>query len=81
MAASSQSPVPNQADLTAQSLFVVFRQLPQQTQQAFVKLLKESEQNYVNDEWVPFSEPSLDAIWNTPEEDHWDALYAKHHAK
>ena len=72
-----------QAKLTARSLFVVFNQLPEDAQREFVSMLEESNhgQTYKNEEWTPLSEPTLKAIWDSPEEDYWDELYATLHAK
>lgn len=36
---------------------------------------------YENASWVRFSESTLDAIWNNPEEDYWDDLYTKQHPR
>lgn len=72
------------AQYTAQSLYVVYRQLPIDAQQAFRDLLdKESEGtvDYINSDWLFLSEPSLRKLWEAPEEDYWDDLYAKQHPK
>ena len=69
------------AQYTAQSLYVVYRQLPVDAQLAFRNLLdKESEiKGYTNAEWLPLTNPSLRELWDAPEEDYWDDLYAKQH--
>jgi hypothetical protein len=72
------------AQNTAQSLYVVYRQLPIDAQQAFRNLLDKEEKgaaNYINAEWLSLSEPSLRELWEAPEEDYWDDLYAKQHPK
>ncbi len=83
MGALSQLSELDQATLTARSLFVVFKQLPEEAQRAFITMLEESDngQLYKNEDWIPLSEPSLKAIWDSPEEDYWDELYATLHAK
>jgi hypothetical protein len=68
------------AKYTAQSLYVVYRQLPEEAQRVFKDLL-EKEADYTNADWVHLSQPSLDAIWGAPEEDYWDELYAKQHSE
>ncbi|MBD2751332.1 hypothetical protein [Spirosoma validum] len=72
------------AQYTAQSLYVVYRQLPIEAQQAFRDLLsRETEEiaGYKNTEWLPLSDTSLRELWDAPEEDYWDDLYAKQHAE
>lgn len=66
---------------TARSLWVVYRQLPVETQRAFRNLLdKESEiEGYTNAEWLSLTDPALRELWDAPEEDYWDELYAKQH--
>ncbi len=69
------------ADYTARSLFVVYKQLPEDAQKAFKALIDNDKENgYTNSEWVAFSSPSLGEFWDAPEEDYWDELYAKQHA-
>lgn len=68
------------ADYTARSLFVVYKQLPEDAQKAFKALISnDREEGYANSEWVAFSNPSLAELWDAPEEDYWDELYAKQH--
>ncbi|WP_420148667.1 hypothetical protein [Spirosoma sp.] len=72
------------AQYTAQSLYVVYRQLPIEAQQAFLDLLNRETGDvvgYKNTEWLPMSETSLRELWDAPEEDYWDDLYAKQQAK
>lgn len=82
MNAISQHSELDQAKLTARSLFIVFNQLPEDAQREFVSMLDESYhgQTYKNEEWTPLSESTLKAIWDAPEEDYWDELYATQHA-
>jgi hypothetical protein len=69
------------ANYTARSLFVVYKQLPEDTQKAFKALIdNDKEEGYMNSEWVAFSSPSLAELWDAPEEDYWDELYAKQRA-
>ncbi len=69
------------ANYTARSLFVVYKQLPEDAQKAFKALIDNDKENgYTNSEWVAFSNPSLAELWDAPEEDYWDELYAKQHA-
>lgn len=67
------------AQLTAQSLFGVYKQLPEDVQQAFKRLLENEHKAYNNDEWLLYSNDALKKIWDDPEEDFWDELYAKQH--
>jgi hypothetical protein len=65
---------------TAHSLFVIYRQLLPETRQAFRQLLDfENADDASNTDLIPLSEPTLKAIWESPEEDYWDELYAKQH--
>lgn len=68
------------AQLTAQSLFVVYKQLSEEAQQAFKELMEqEPAVSYVNADWLPYTNDTLKEIWDNPEEDFWDELYAKQH--
>lgn len=68
------------AQQTAQSLYVVYRQLPAEAQKAFRELIdNESEQGYSNKEWLALSAPVLHELWGNSEEDYWDTLYEKQH--
>ncbi len=68
------------AQLTPQSLFDAYRKLPDDAKKAFKDLINhEAESAYRNAEWLPYSADTLKEIWNTPEEDFWDELYAKQH--
>lgn len=65
---------------TARSLWVIYRQMPPDAKRAFKELLdKETGEEYNNLTWLPLSEPTLNALWDAPEEDYWDELYAKQH--
>lgn len=69
------------AQYTAQSLYVVYRQLPIDAQQAFRELLDKGQESadYINAEWLALSAPSIQELWDAPEENYWDDLYAKQH--
>lgn len=69
------------AQFTAQSFYVVYRQLPAEAQQAFRDLLNKEQEvsSYTNTDWLPLSEPALREMWEASEEDYWDELYAKQH--
>jgi hypothetical protein len=41
--------------------------------------IEEPMETYKNTSWVRLSESALDKLWNNPEEDYWDELYAKQH--
>lgn len=66
---------------TARSLWVVYRQLPDDVQTEFKRLMDDdvTAPVYSNADWLPLSGPTLAALWDTPEEDYWDELYAKQH--
>ncbi|MBC7569701.1 MAG: hypothetical protein H7319_08220 [Spirosoma sp.] len=66
---------------TARSLWVVCRQLPDEVQTEFKRLIDEEElaSGYINTDWLPLSTPTLAVLWDAPEEDYWDELYAKQH--
>jgi hypothetical protein len=51
--------------------------MPADAQRAFKEMITNDE--YVNAEWLSLSATSLKDIWETPEEDYWDKLYAKQH--
>ncbi len=68
------------ANYTARSLFVVYKQLPEDAQKAFKALINNDKEEYDNSEWTAFSNPSLAELWDAPEEDYWDELYAKQRA-
>ncbi|HEY0110310.1 MAG TPA: hypothetical protein VGB67_11810 [Fibrella sp.] len=63
---------------TARSLWVIYQQMPDAVQQEFKRLL-DGKADYANDEWLSLSALSLKEIWETPEEEYWDELYAKQH--
>lgn len=63
---------------TARSLWVIYQQLPDAVQHEFKRLLND-EVDYANNDWLPLSALSLKEIWETPEEEYWDELYAKQH--
>ena len=67
------------AQYTAQSFYVVYRQLPVEAQRAFRDLLDKEQlvDGYTNVDRISLSEPSLREIWESPEEDYWDELNAK----
>lgn len=68
------------AQYTDQSLRVVYRHLSADAQRIFKEMLnKEVDEDYINLNWVRLSEPMLKELWDTPEEDYWDELYAKQH--
>ncbi|WP_157626993.1 hypothetical protein [Spirosoma luteum] len=71
------------AQYTAQSFYAAYRQLPVDAQLAFRNLLdKESEiEGYTNAEWLSLTDPVLRNLWEAPEEDYWDELYAKQHPR
>lgn len=77
MDALSEYPQTEQAKLAAHSLYLVFKQLPDETQREFVNLLGTAQTGYVNEQWTDLSAPTLRAIWDSPEEDLWDKLYEK----
>ncbi|RYF70200.1 MAG: hypothetical protein EOO39_16180 [Cytophagaceae bacterium] len=62
---------------TARSLWVIYQQMPDAVQHEFRRLLDNGD--YANNEWLSLSALSLKEIWETPEEDYWDELYAKQH--
>ncbi|WP_019990279.1 hypothetical protein [Rudanella lutea] len=64
----------------ARSLWVIYRHMPTDVQQAFKRMIDEGD-SYVNEQWTPLSDPSLKGIWESPDEDYWDELYTKLHAK
>jgi hypothetical protein len=65
---------------TAQSLFVVYRQLPAETREVFRQLIdNETINEFDSADYLPLTEPTLKGIWEAPEENYWDELYAKQH--
>lgn len=67
---------------TARSLWIIYRQMPDEAQRVFKQMLTEesADQDYTNADWLSLSTLSLNDIWDTPEEDYWDELYAKQHS-
>lgn len=63
---------------TARSLWIIYQQMPGDAQRAFKEMM--ANDDYANAEWLSLSALSLKEIWETPEEDYWDELYAKQHA-
>ena len=64
---------------TARSLWIIYQQMPDDAQKVFKRLIDSSEPAYENASWLSFSTPTLKDIWDKPEEDYWDELYAKQH--
>ena len=67
---------------TARSLWIIYQQMSPAVQNEFKRIISDEEirgAGYKNAEWLPLSEPSLHELWNAPEEDYWDELYAKQH--
>lgn len=65
---------------TARSLWIIYRQMPAAVQNEFKRLIDdEPGEGYINTQWLALSEPSLRELWDAPEEDYWDELYAKLH--
>ncbi|WP_157579251.1 hypothetical protein [Spirosoma montaniterrae] len=63
------------ATYTAQSLYVVYRQMPVAVQEVFKQLLEEEEDN--SDGWLRLTEETLREDWEAPENDVWDKFYAE----
>lgn len=65
---------------TARSLWIIYRQMPDDAQKVFKKMIDNGpEGEYDNEGWLSLSALSLKDIWDKPEEDYWDELYAKQH--
>lgn len=67
---------------TARSLWVIYRQMPDEAQRIFKQMItsESAGQAYTNADWLSLSTLSLKGIWDTPEEDYWDELYANQHS-
>ena len=66
---------------TARSLWIIYRQMPDDAQKVFKEMIgNEPETAYDNAGWLSLSTVSLKDIWDQPEEDYWDELYAKQHS-
>ncbi len=61
---------------TARSLWMVYRQLPDEVQTEFKRLMDE-EENDIG--WMKLTEEALREDWEAPENDVWDEFYAKQH--
>lgn len=65
---------------TARSLWIIYQQMPVAVQKVFRDMLDgEGGNEYVNADWLRLSGPTLKELWDSPEEDYWDELYAKQH--
>jgi hypothetical protein len=69
------------AKVTAQSLYVVYKQLPAEVQTEFRHLLSQDESSEEWQGWIRVSETALGDVWNTPENDAWDQFYAEHQSR
>lgn len=69
------------AKVTAQSLYVVYKQLPADVQAVFRQLISEDETPDEEHGWLKLSEMSLRDVWDTPENDVWDHFYAEHQTR
>ncbi len=67
------------AKVTAQSLYVVYKQLPDEVQTEFRQLISQEEKPAAWQDWLALSEISLNDVWNGPENDIWDKIYADEH--
>ncbi len=65
----------------ARSLWIIYQHMPAAVQNEFKRLIDDEEpgEGYANTQWLALSEPSLHELWDAPEEDYWDELYAKLH--
>ena len=65
------------AELTAQSLYMIYRQLPTETQQKFKQLMadEEREDPLENTGWLIVASETLRDDWDAPENNVWDEFY------
>lgn len=64
----------------ARSLWIIYQQMPDDAQKVFKDMVdNEPEEKYENAGWLSLFTLSLKDIWDQPEEDYWDELYAKQH--
>lgn len=64
---------------TARSLWVIYQQMSPDVQQEFKRLIDQEGAEYTNAEWLTLSTQTLKDLWDSPEEDYWDELYANQH--
>lgn len=62
---------------TARSLWIIYQQMPAAVQEQFKRVLEAEEDDTTG--WMRLTEESLRDDWEAPENDVWDAFYAKQH--